>query len=1380
MIHTWIVTKHHGFTVILLMFFCNWMAVFSQQSNITFSHLTILDGLSNNTVLSIYQDSYGYMWFGTRDGLNKYDGYEFEIFRYDPNSQNTLSGNHIEIIYEDKHRNLWISSESNSLDLYDRKDRAFVTIQEFLNDSTIEINGIVRAMLHDSRDNFWIGTSEGLLRYSFNSGKIKVFEADEQNILPTKLVNAGIYDLIEDASHSVWIGTYQGLSKFNYESGEFIHFKTQTHLEKGMVDDYILDIHSLNDSILLIGTNNAGLLKYNANKETFTTFPGIDDRYQLTSVQKIIRDSSYLWVSSDNGLYTYHFESGNFTYHFHDDRNLSTISSNNVLDLFQDNAGTVWISHWHDGISYYNVCANKFEHFKKEPCLNSINNNTVRAIALDQDKDLWLATDQGGLNIRDHKTGLFHPFTTDDLIGLPSNVCKDILVDGMYYLIATSKGLVVYKKSKIQKSIGLINITNDYLSTYKDQELIDQVTNANVESLYSGYTGDIWIGTSRGLFHLNGDKITYGSASNSMYNPIYQVMEDFEGIIWVGCLNGLYKYNKRTNQFTSQNNRLNPGNLRIRINSITEDHKKNLWIGTNGQGIYVLNNQRKRMEMTELNEQLPSMVINAFIETSGYMWVTTNKGMVKINKSNFSPESTYSSMDGLQSNQFYRNSAYKDQDDYIYIGGVNGFNRFHQDDIVLNKYLPPIYITDIWINNERISPGHSLFGKVIDNPIETEDQVFLNHKHALISFEFKSLNYLTPEKNQYAYKLLGFDDSETWNLLGNQRKISYTNLEPGKYTLIVKGSNNDGLWNKDYRFVEISMLPPWWKTIFFKILVVVFVLSLIYLLKKWITYNLNLRNTVKVERLEKEKIREVEQMKLRFFTNISHEFRTPLTLILSPIEKVIQNNKLNSKDKLQLSLMKNNAKRLLRLVNQIMDMRKMEAGKLKLEAKYGDIVPFVKSIVSSFEPIAREKSINLVFTALSGQVYTLFDEDKIDKIIYNLLSNAFKYSPNGGKILVSVMIISKTEWNEKQQERFIEITVEDSGPGIPQAIQKKIFDRFYQYEESTMKVQGTGIGLSLTKDLIELHNGSISLVSPVNKGSDQNMGTRFTIHLPFIENAESQNLSLEQEEPERKQINEGPKLVPGKNTIILVVEDNSDMRTFIKANLHDEFIIMEAVDGMDGFKTAITHIPDLILCDVMMPGLDGIEFTKKVKMDERTSHIPIILLTAKTSEESKIGGLEKGAEDYITKPFNIDILRQKILNILHTRRLLQEKLSNQIMLEPTNVKIESHDQKFLARAVKVVEKNIDNSDLNVDHFSREIGISKMQLYRKMNALTNQTVREFIKTIRLKRAAQLLEQNVINISEVAYAVGFTDISYFRKCFKKQFGVTPSEYKHKKSG
>ncbi|MFW6326932.1 MAG: hybrid sensor histidine kinase/response regulator transcription factor [Bacteroidota bacterium] len=1351
----------------------------AQPPSVKFSHLTILDGLSNNTVLCIHQDSQGFMWFGTRDGLNRYDGYHFTIYRASPENSRSLSGNHIQLVYEDNNGNLWVNSEVNSLDVYLRERDCFITIQEFLNDSSIEIQGLVRAMLHDSQNNLWLGTSQGLIRYDYDAGKTTYFESNESIIEPRKLINPSIYQIIEDYNNHIWVATYRGLLKFDYSTGEFSHFTVETHGNKGMISDMVTDLTLVNDSTLYISTTENPVMQMNTNQETFTELfryegPGAD-----FSAQKIIKAGDLFWISADNGLYTYHAKSGDFSHHHHDDKYPGSITSNNVLDLFLDKAGTVWISHWHDGISYFNICENKFDHFKKEPCINSINNNTVRCILMDNEKNLWLGTDQGGINMLNAKTGLWQYYTIENQPGLSSNLIKDLIVDQNGNLLAaTSRGIAIFRKRNHDNSVFLDDITHQFLGEY-EHEVLSRLQNSNVEQLFIDYHGDLWIGTSSNLFILEEKNITITSISDGRYNPIYSIFEDFEGTYWIGSHGGLYTYNKKTGEFTNEGNKLNINNGLLRINTITEDENRNLWIGTNGQGLYILDTERE-ISFIDDSTGLPSKVVNALIEDGPYMWITTNRGLVKFDKKSYKILNTYNHLDGLQSDQFYRNSALRIPDGDIYIGGVNGFNRFRTDNIVSNSYLPPVILTDLKINNESITPDHPLFGKVIDQHIEIENNIILNHKHSVISFEFGSLNFLTPEKNQYAYKFEGFsEDEDKWNYIGNQRIINYTNLVPGEYKLMIKSANNDGIWNEKPRIVNIKVMPPWWKTVYFKTFVILLALGIIFLFKKWITYNVNLRNEVRVERLEKDKIQEVEEMKLRFFTNISHEFRTPLTLILSPLEKLSQSKRIDNEEKVQVSLMLNNAKRLLRLVNQIMDLRKIEAGKLRLETRYGDLVAFIRDIISSFEELAREKSIRLMYNTISEQIFSMFDEDKIDKVIFNLLSNAFKYTPEGGTITVSVALISKTLLTEGDQEKLIEICVEDNGKGIPRDARDKIFDRFYQHEDNSVGTRGTGIGLSLTKDLVELHKGKIEVQSTTNEEQKGKTGTRFIIHLPYLANDNNYQEVIAPEvrdktSPARNLTIGNGKVNPCQNNIILVIEDNQDMRLFIKSSLFNEFKILEATNGKEGFEMAVENIPDLILCDVMMPEMNGIELVQKLKNDARTSHVPVVFLTAKASEESRITGLETGAEDYITKPFSVDILKQRITNILNARKVLQEKFSKEILLEPTNVKIVSYDEKFLERSVQIVEKFMDDPDFNVDQLSKEVGISRIQLYRKMNALINLTPNEFIKLIRSKRAAQLLGQKAINISEVTYAVGFRDTSYFRKCFKKQYGISPSEF------
>ena len=619
--------------------------------------------------------------------------------------------------------------------------------------------------------------------------------------------------------------------------------------------------------------------------------------------------------------------------------------------------------------------------------------------------------------------------------------------------------------------------------------------------------------------------------------------------------------------------------------------------------------------------------------------------------------------------------------------------------------------------------------------------------------------------------------NRNWNEPGTNRSATYTNLNPGDYLLrikrVVPGLADTG----NELQLKITVLPPFWKTTWFQSLLFVFIVFMIYTLLRFFVNREKIKNQLVMERINALKQHELDMMKLKFFTNISHEIRTPLTLIIGPLEKILTQDMPKTEIKENLSLVNRNAKNLEKLISQLLDFRKLEAGNLKLDLVEGDIVEFTRNIVNSFNDLALEKQVKLRFNTLKKQMFASFDPDKIEKILNNLLSNAFKFTEPGGSVSINLSLIFDTDDDDfsaiEKEKQFIEIVVKDTGRGIPSGNLNKIFHRFFQSDDEA-KDSGTGIGLALVKELVTIHKGNIFVASKPGKG------TKFTVRIPYLPafSNTTEDESIETVEREKTAIqknDESLQLTENLHTkIMLVVEDNTDVRQFIAGHFNSTFQIIEARNGEEGWKKALEHIPDIIISDVIMPNMNGYELCERVKSDERTSHIPVLLLTALHSKEHEIKGITTGADDFITKPFDLQVLHLKVKNLMSIREALKEKFSRNVVLEPTNIEITSPDERFLKKAIQVVEENISDCDLDIETFSEKVGVSRMQLYRKLHALTNMTVKEFIRNIRLKRATQLLTQNKMNVSEIAYEVGFKDLSHFRKCFKREYGMSATEY------
>jgi signal transduction histidine kinase/DNA-binding response OmpR family regulator len=806
---------------------------------------------------------------------------------------------------------------------------------------------------------------------------------------------------------------------------------------------------------------------------------------------------------------------------------------------------------------------------------------------------------------------------------------------------------------------------------------------------------------------------------------------------------------------------------------------------------------------------LPNDVINGILEDmQGNLWLSTNNGLSK-----FDPETTsfrnYDVNDGLQSNQFNHGAYCRNTNGEMFFGGTNGFNAFHPDSIKDNPYIPNIVITDFQIFNEsvvinNIDVPESKNEYSLPKHISTLEEIELTYKENAFSFEFAALDYRSPQKNRYAYMMEGFEND--WNYTNSKRRfVTYTNLDPGSYVFKVKGTNNDQIWNEEGTSIKIIITPPWWKTTWaYSAYVLLFFLTL-YSLRKYDMKRQRLKHDLELEHIHAEKLEELNRIKSRFFANISHEFRTPLTLITGPVKQMLL-GEFRGNLKEQYRMILRNGHRLLRLVNQLLDFSRLESGGMKLQVALINVIKYIKGLVLSFSSLAERNKITLKFDSEVESIMGYFDRDKLEKIISNLLSNAFKFTPKQGKIEVRIRVHKAfsdkinntflTDHNVSLQQSpfkilnsdFVNITISNTGPGIPQDQMNKIFDRFYQVDDSvTRRQEGSGIGLALTKELVEIHHGKIDLQC---SRTGQSTLTTFTVSLPLTkdhfkpeeiiqESILENTKELKAEEIDKvivEREESGETLLTQKKSAptLLIVEDNPDVTSYIRSFMEKDYRIVDASNGEVGFKKAIDKVPDLIISDVMMPEKDGFELCQKLKSDQRTSHIPVILLTAKADMDSKIEGLEYGADDYIAKPFEDKELQIRSNNLIEQRRQLRDHFRKELVFNPAKITVNSIDEQFLDKVNKHIEQHMDDMEYTVEKLSYDIGMSRQHLNRKLHSLTDHSARDFIRSMRLRRAAQLLQKRNDMITQIAYQVGFNNLSYFTKCFRKQFGQSPSQY------
>jgi signal transduction histidine kinase/DNA-binding response OmpR family regulator len=905
--------------------------------------------------------------------------------------------------------------------------------------------------------------------------------------------------------------------------------------------------------------------------------------------------------------------------------------------------------------------------------------------------------------------------------------------------------------------------------------------------------GNIWAGT-------NGDGINVLSPAGKVIvrytpNPMFRndiklpingfirdIREDTEGNFWIGTHGGgLAVFEPASGKFTIYNT-TNSELPNDKVFSFLEDSRGNMWIGTKGGGLSLFNKRTKHFITFSEKDGLQNSSIYKIVEdTKGLIWVSTNKGISRID-SRTKEIDNFNYHNGVQNNNFVRGAGLRLSSGELFFGGLEGLNYFNPANLKDNKAVPSVLLTDLRISNQSVAPSEE---GPIKEQISVAKEIDLDYKQNF-ALSFVGLNYTAPEQNQYAYKLQGFD--KDWNYVGNSTTASYTNLDPGEYTFRVKASNNDGVWNNEGTSIKIYVHPPFWMTvyayIFYGLAIIGFVLYLrhkgIQRLKRKFALEQE-RIHAEQDRKEAERIRELDRLKIKFLTNLSHEFRTPISLILGPVDNLLTQEK-SEHSFSQLYMIKRNARRLLNLVNQLLDFRKMEEQELKLHETEGELVSFVKEVADSFKDLSERKKIDFEFKSEIDELYTLFDHDKIERILFNLLSNAFKFTLEGGSIFLK---LEKIDNQVDQSKTWVSVKVSDTGIGIPEDKKEKIFERFFQNATAASILnQGTGIGLSITKEFVKMHGGSIEV------DSEPGSGTTFTIDLPFVPLAAPEKIDQtvpEQAEPviESEQVKE-PSEEEEETTpfnsrsimpSILLVEDNDDFRFYLKDNLRLQYKVFEATNGKEGWQKALASHPQLIVSDISMPHMNGIELCRKIKSDKRTSHIPVILLTALTAEEDQLKGLETGANDYITKPFNFEVLNAKIKNLLVLNTTLKSAYTKQIKVVSPEVSIESEDEKLLKNITIYLEENLTNPQLSVEELSKHLGMSRSSLYSKLLELTGETPVEYIRSVKLEKAAVLLEKSDMNVAQIAYSVGFSTPNYFAKSFKTKYNMLPSEYMNK---
>jgi len=1482
--------------------------LFTNSAFAQFEKFTIEQGLSSNTVFCTFQDSDGFLWFGTNEGLDRYDGYTFKNYKYIPGDSVSLSNNLVFSISEDSDGYLWIGTY-DGLNKFDKKTGKCIQYFDRLNDSTSIVYGKISDLLVDQQNNLWACTWFGLAKFLpeqkqfknyFSGGEkynkqiykiinrlkrtdktiVALKEVADNQMLSTSFelkqsTKALIYNVGEvtydQAFDFGWIENIKGKkiwtaqNKQTYLAGG--HSKNRTLIDiiqlpagkynlkyiadrlhafgawnskcpdfpedwgiqlfditeeeektiasesknmvkiNGLSQNSVDAIAESKNGNLILGTG-CGLSVFNPTKEySENYFISADKSDPVNKINTVFIDSSEtIWIGTNDGLFIFNLNTKSFkkieeleikkynSQRTHiqdicqdgegkiwvktrgnkiavinpDTREIQYIPNNVKKNkarrnmylgkTYKDKAGSLWISNWLEGMLVYHPNDKKINSFTKEiGKQNSLSNNIVTAAIKDENDDLWIATNGGGLNKYNYKNKKFTHYIEDttNIRSISDNRIFSIYLDSKNNLwLGKEHGLSTFdRKSGKTKKINFPNAPFDVQKI----NAIKEDNQGNLILAAQDYL--IFYNTTSQRFSYN--QVNPKDTSFIMLGySIDDFIIDRNNNIWVTTWEGLGLFLEEKKEFEIY---LDKGWQLTEENhfwTIYEDRDGQIWLGSQVDGLKQFDPVTKSFTTYKKEEGLLSNnVVSILEDEKGFLWLGTEWGLSKFDKHNKS-FTNFTTNDGLPANRFVPKSAWKAEDGEMFFGSEKGLVSFYPHDFQQNRYLPPIAITSFKVFNKHYP---------LPADIAFTDKITLDYSENVFSFEFAALNFINPKSNQYAYKLEGFNHD--WIMLGNKREVTYTNLDPAEYQFTIKAANNDGFWNETGKSLRLIILPPWWQTWWAYLLYITIIIFAYWRFRKFEVNKLRLKNEARMNKIEADKLKETDKIKSTFFTNISHEFRTPLTLIIEPVEKL--KNQLNDSGAQKiLDMVGRNANRLLQLINQILDLSKLEAHSMKLQVQKKDIIPFIAGCFSSFESAAKLKQVDFEVNIKTQYLGMYFDADKLQKIIFNLLSNAVKFTEAGGKVLASAEI---------QNESLI-IIISDNGIGIPEDQQNSIFNRFFQADQNyTQENSGSGIGLALTKELVELHNGTIFIESLEGKG------TTFTVKLPINDDIYSVDEIIDSE------IDTGAYLPPDlpdddksidtpiqkrDKPLVLLIEDNSDMRNFILQSLEDIFQVATCIDGLQGIEKTKEIIPDLVLSDVMMPKMDGFEVCRQIRSNEITSHIPVILLTAKAALNDKIEGLETGADDYLTKPFNSKELITRINNLINLRKQIWSKISDSL-LASGSAKIKTldgltqFDKQFIENIYDIVESNYTNPEYSVEDFSSACGMSSSQLRRKMTVLFNKSPNEFLRSFRLQKAAKNIIEEGANVSEAAFACGFNSLPYFTKCFQKEFGKLPSD-------
>ncbi|MFG6687501.1 two-component regulator propeller domain-containing protein [Mariniflexile sp. HNIBRBA6329] len=1285
----------------ILFFFLLPIVVYSQtgKKQFAFGSLSIKEGLSQNSVISIAQDSIGYLWLATQDGLNKYNGKSFTVFnkQFEDITRPTFSK--LGKVYIDKKNQLWIVSNSGVLEYFNVESKNFIKVLGIQNASTV---------FQDKQLNHYIGTyNKGLFKINaVSKDTIQVFRGEDRN--------KTVYDFLEH-NDTLYVACSETIFAFSKNTD---YKKVKIHNAKNV---NFSCLEQSKNGTLWVGTYGHGLFFKTKNSKGFKPISNSGLPSNLNIEDLLVDSKNRLWIATyGNGVYLYDLKTGVVSNFLANKENPFDLHYNDILTLFEDNTGVIWIGSDGAGASYYDEHLIKFNVLTNKQLSKNVNVDVVRSITSNNENLVWVGTSGKGLTYMDIASQTYKTFTESNVIGLNSNRIVSLNFFNQSLWIG-------------HQGFGLNIFENGIYKNYPE------ISDYTIWRIIKASDTSSWLCTERnGLVLFDKEKGILKQFNNSnsklTSNNIRAMVKGENGTLWIGTENnGLFKLQTDTG-------------LIIKINEIADPiksllyHKGVLWVGTYGKGLKKYDLASQTTKTYTVEDGMPNNVIYGILcDNEENLWLSSNYGLSKFNTKAASKPviKNYTDADGLQNLEFNTGAYYQDANGIIYFGGLDGINWFDPNQLTFNSTKPKTVISKF---------------EVFSKPYELKENQTLNFNENTVTFTFSSLLFSAPDRNQFKYQLVNHDS--TWVDAGNKHMAHYTNLPSNKYTFKVLSSNYDGVWADVPATYHFTILKPWYKTNTALTLYLIGFIGSFVLLYRYLKWRWHLKNQLRLEHEETIRLKKLDEFKTKLYTNISHEIRTPLTLILGPVENQLNKKNISKEDTKELLLVKQNANRLLNLVNQMLDLSIIDSGQKRLKISKGSLTMLLKQIVEAFQYKASEKNI-AIQPAITPLENVWFDTDIIEKVVSNLLSNAVKYAPNSSKIIFDVQ---KT--NGTMVVSVINKTNQTTVSNL-----NNLFNRFYRDNEGS---DGVGVGLALVRELVTLSKGNIIAN---NLGVDK---IQFTVTLPIEKTAFNEDeLVIEtKKEVQESKVNANVDKTTEK-PLVLIVEDDPEIRNFIVSIFKDTYKIIEAEDGQEGLSKILKALPDLIVSDVMMPNKSGIELCNDIKTNTLTSHIPVVLLTAKVGEQNEIEGYKTGADAYVTKPFSNEKLKLIVEKLLETRQKLKIHFSKTFSINP-ELAITSTENDFLKRVQTVLDEHITNATFTSEAFGELMGMSRTQLHRKLHAIVGMSTSEFIRSQRLKLAVKILETTDITIAEIAYSVGFNTPSYFNKCFKETYGCTPNEY------